>query len=256
MDKFLLLFKRDFFNCINKRLFLLLGFMVLFQTWFIVGSGSVAKVIESGQLNYMAIVFSFNFFGPLVALALTFDSISSERQNKVMDMLLTSGLTKRTVILSKTAMNLAISFVFSTLYVALIAVIYLLMSGNGSVALKCLAYIPALTAFSFLYCMLGLVLSILFRSSKVSFITSMIIGLLCMPRLLVSVFEGIGNALGLGAKFVELASMTSPALIMNALGGADGNILAGLCFLAFYITLMISLSMVLFSKQDELNYGE
>lgn len=258
MNRFLFLLKRDVLRCVNKRFFLLLLFIAGFQAWFILGSGSVEKVLEAGRMNFMAIVFSFNFFGALVALALTFDSISRERQNKVLDLVLTSGLTKRTVILSKTAMNLIVSLALSVLYVVLVALIYFALGAGGAVALMCLAYIPAITAFNFIYCMLGLMLSIFLRSSKTSFIVSMAIGLLCMPRLLVTFLEGVANALGLGTGLVEWASMASPALIMNALGGGEGvqKSMIGICFLAFYVIMMIWMSVIVFQKQDELNYGE
>jgi ABC-type transport system involved in multi-copper enzyme maturation permease subunit len=258
MNGMLLLLKRDVRNAMGRRMFLLLAFMVLFQTWFIAGSGSVKKVLETGSMDYMAIVFSFNFFGSLTALALTFDSISRERRNKVLDMLLTSGLKKRTVILSKIWMNLAVSLAFSVLYTVLIALVYVLMSGNARVILMCMRYIPALTAFNFVYCMLGLALSVLLRSSRVSFIVSMAVGLLCMPRLLLAVLEGLADALSLGSRFVEIGGLASPALIMNALAGsADGQtVLAAIAFLAFYVVFLVTLSIAAFQKQNELNYDE
>jgi ABC-type transport system involved in multi-copper enzyme maturation permease subunit len=257
MRGFTLLFRRDFTNSIHRRLFLLLGFMVLFQAWFIAGSGSVEKVMETGRMNYMGIVFSFNILGSLAALAITFDSVSGERRSKVMDLLLTSGVKKRMVIAGKTASNLAVSFVFSAMYAAAIALLYLALGGGMRAALSCPGYIPAITAFNFIYCMLGLALSILFRSSRTSFIVCMAAGLLCMPRLLLSMLEGLAGALGLGAEFVKTAGMASPALIMNALGSPEEGLLwVGMGFLAFYICATILASMAVFSMQDELNYGE
>ena len=257
MDRFFVLLKRDISNCVNKRMFIILGFLVIFQLWLIIGSGSASQIEEGGEMNYMAIVFSFNFLGSLAALALTFDSISKERQSKVMDMILTSGPGKRMVVFSKIVMNLAVSVMFSAMYIVLMAIVYLVLSGNTRVMLMCVPYFPALVAFNFIFCMLGLMLSIFFRSSKTSFIVSMVIGLLCMPRLLISVLEGIAQVFHLSKGFVDTTSMISPAMILNALSGAaGGDIMAGIGFLAVYCALTVILSVRVFCRQDELNYGE
>lgn len=256
MDKWMELYKRDLGNGIQKRFFYLLGFMVLFQSWFIMGSGSVEMVLAAGEMDYMAVVFSFNMFGSLVSLALTYDCISRERQNKVMDMILTSGLSKRMVIASKIFVNLTVSVLFAGMYVAVVALVYFALSGSVSVIWMCIPYIPALVAFIFLFCMLGLMLSIWFRSSKVSFIVSMIAGMVLMPRLYMLFLDGFAGVFHWGGRFVEVAGLASPALIMNALGARTGDMWIGIAFLAVYLVIMVSLSMRVFARQDEFNYGE
>ncbi|MDF2672213.1 MAG: hypothetical protein K0R09_478 [Clostridiales bacterium] len=258
MKSVLILLKRDFKNSINKRVFLLLGFMVLLQAWFILGSGSVNNVVQSRQMTFMEIVFSFNLFGSIVALALSFDSISLERENKVMDLILTSNISKKKVLLSKTLNCFLVSCAFAILYVLLILVIYLSAAKDIRVSLLALRYILPITAFLSIYCLMGLVLSIIFRSSKESLIISVILGGLFIPRLYLLVAEGIGNALGFEEKSIDMLSMLSPALIMNALSGyaEKSEIFLGVLLLIVYLVVMISLSIIVFTKQDELNYGE
>lgn len=258
MKSVMVLLKRDLKNSINKRVILLLGFMVLLQTWFIFGSGSVEEIKQSGQMHFMAIVFSFNLFGSIIALALSYDSISIERESKVMDLILTSNISKKKVLLSKAINSLIISGIFAVLYVLAILLIYLFASKDLSISLLTLRYVLPITAFLFIYNLMGLMLSIIFRSSRASFIVSVILGGLLIPRLFLLVVEGLAKPIGLGEKAIEMLSMISPALIMNALSGyAEQSqiILAVLLFIVYALTMTL-LSMLVFSKQDELNYGE
>lgn len=258
MRSVMILLKRDLKNSLNKRVILLLGFMVFLQTWFIFGSGSVENIKQSGQMHFMAIVFSFNLFGSIIALALSYDSISIERENKVMDLILTSDISKKKVLLSKIINSLIISGIFAALYVIAILLIYLFASKDLNVSLLTLRYVLPITAFLFIYNIMGLMLSIIFRSSKASLVISVILGGLFIPRLFLLVVEGFAKSIGLGEKAAEMLSMMSPALIMNALSGYAKRSQIALAILLFtiYMLTMISLSMLVFSEQDELNYGE
>ncbi len=258
MKSLIILLKRDLKNSINKRVIFLLGFMVLLQTWFIFGSGSIEDIKQSGRMHFMAIVFSFNLFGSIIALALSYDSISIERENKVMDLILTSNITKKKVLLSKIINGLIISGIFAVLYVLAILLIYLFASEDLGISLLALRYVLPVTAFLFIYNLMGLMLSIIFRSSKASLIISAILGGLLIPRIFVLMVEGIGKSIGFGEKAVELLGMISPALIMNALSGyaEQSQIALAVLLLIIYTLAMVSLSMLVFSRQDELNYGE
>ena len=258
MKSVLMLLKRDFKNSVNKRMLILLGFMILLQVWFIFGSGSVNNVIESKQMHFMAIVFSFNLFGSITALALSFDSISLERESKVMDLILTSDVSKKKVISSKILNCFLISGIFAFLYVLIMFIVYLSATRDIGISLLTFRYIFPVTAFLSIYCLMGLMLSIIFRFSRESLIVSVILGGLFIPRLFIIIVEGIGGILGLGVKIVEMLSMLSPALIMNALSGyaEQFDIILGALLLIIYLAVMISLSVIVFIKQDELNYGE
>lgn len=258
MNSVWLLLKRDFRNSIRLKTFLLLIFMVLLQGWFILGSGSVKKVVESGQLSFMAIVFSFNLFGSITALALSYDSISAERESKAMDLILTSGVSKAKVILSKCLNCFLISAVFAGLYTAVIALFYFAVGGSAGIILEVFRYMLPVTAFLSIYGIMGLMLSILLRSSKQSLILSAIFGGLMIPRLFVVMADGLGSVLGLGKQFIETLYLLSPALIMNALSGYEGMnraFLGGL-LLVVYLAGMLLVCIKAFTGQDELNYGE
>ncbi len=258
MNSIMVLLKRDFKNSINMRMFFLLGFMVLLQAWFIFGSGSVESVLQSGQMHFMAIVFSFNLFGSIIALAFNYDSISMERENKIMDLILTADVSKKKVILTKIFGSFIISVIFAGVYVLMILLIYLIASKNLSISMLTLRYIFPITVFMFIYNLMGLMLSIILRSSKTALIISVILGGFFVPRLFLAVVEGLAKTIGFSQEAIEKISMISPALIMNALSGyaQKSEITLGLLLFIIYSVLMILLCIVVFSKQDELNYGE
>lgn len=258
MKEIIILLKRDLKNSLNKRMVLLLGFMVFLQVWFIFGSGSASEVIKTGQMHFMAIVFSFNIFGSIIALALSYDNISAEREDKVLDLILTSGISKKEVLTGKIINGLIVSGVFAAAYILIIMCVYLVMTGNSGISLLTLRYIIPVTVFLFIYNLMGLMLSIIFRSSRTSLIVCAIVGGLMIPRLFLLVVEGLAGILGFGEKTTELLGMISPALIMNALSGyaEQLQIIAGFILFLVYTVVMILLSMVIFTKQDELNYGE
>jgi ABC-type transport system involved in multi-copper enzyme maturation permease subunit len=258
MESVRLLLKRDFRNSISLKVFLLLIFMLLLQIWFILGSGSLKKVTQSGQMSFMAIVFSFNLFGSITALALSYDSISAERESKALDLILTSGVSKVKVVLSKCLNCFLISALFAGLYTAVIALVYFAACGDAGIVLQVFRYLLPVTAFLSIYGIMGLMLSILLRSSKQSLILSAILGGLTIPRLFVVMVDGLGSALGLGKNLIETLYMLSPALIMNALSGYEGvgRAFLGSLMLAVYVVGMLLVCIKVFIGQDELNYGE
>ncbi len=252
------LLKRDIRNSLNKKFFILLFFMIFFQFWFVLTSDSVRQVKETGEMFYMAAVFSFNFFGSIVALALGYNGISNEREAKFLDLILTSGISKKKVYLSKILTSFLISGVFALIYTFVLMLVYIIMSRDIGISLLALRYILPITAFLSIFSLMGLMLSVILRSSKASLITSIMIGGLLMPRLFVMIVDGLNNLLGLGQQTVNIIYMISPALIMNALNGYSetANFLWGLLLLVIYLAAIIITGIKVFIKQDELNYGE
>ncbi len=258
MNKLLVLLKRDLKNSFNKKFFILLSFMVLFQLWFVFGSNSIGQVKETGEMPYMAVVFSFNFFGSIVALALNFNGISNEREAKFLDLMLTSDISKNKVYFSKIITSFLISSVFASMYTFAFMLVYLIMSGDIGISLMTLRYIFPITAFLSIFSLMGLMLSVIFRSSKASLVISIIIGGLLMPRLFMVIVDGLNSLFGLSQQVVEIIYMISPALIMNALNGYSQitYFLWGLLLLVIYHVAIILIGIKAFVKQDELNYGE
>ena len=252
------LVKKDLKNSFGKKFYLLLGFLLLFQFWFIATSGSVEQVRESGEMFFMAVVFSFNFFGSVVALALNYDGISADRESKFMDLVLTSGISKRKAYFAKMGTGILTSFAFAILYSVGIMLVYLALSGDLSLSMMALRYIGPITAFMVIFSTLGLALSVAMRSSKASLIASILLGAFMMPRLFIMIVDGVNGLLGLSEAVLERIYMLSPALILNALNGYSDSktILWGLLLLAVYVIGSMVAGMRIFQRQDELNYGE
>lgn len=133
MKELLLLFRRDLKRILSKRFLFVLLFMVLFQSWFILGSGYKDKAGPNFGFSYMGFTFSFLILGSLAALSLNFDAVSKERQNKVMDLLLTSSLSKTQIAASKLLASLASSLLFSLFYNLMVVLIYCLFGIGGAV---------------------------------------------------------------------------------------------------------------------------
>ena len=258
MRNIAVLVKRDLRNCLNRRFFLLLGFLLLFQIWFIATSGSVKEVVKSGTMHYMAIVFSFNFFGSIMALALNYDGVSSERESKFLDLILTSGVSKRTVYLSKVITSLLISAAFAVLYTLPMMLFYGLQTGDFLLGLQALRYIGPIAVFLLIFSQIGLALSVALRSTKASLIVSILLGVLMMPRLMVAILDGINGFVHLPQSVLERVYLISPALILNSLNGYSDSstVLIGLLLFALYLFGSIVIGVSTFQRQDELNYGE
>lgn len=258
MKVILVLLRRDLKNSFNKKFFILIGFLLLFQFWFVLTSDSVGQVKETGEMFYMAVVFSFNFFGSIVALALNYNGISNEREAKFLDLILTSGVSKKKVYLSKVLTSFLISGIFALIYTFVLMLVYLIMSGDISMSLLTLRYVLPITAFLSIFSLMGLMLSIIFRSSKASLITSIMIGGLLLPRLFVMMVDGLGSLFGFSQQAVGIIYMISPALIMNALNGYSETtyVLWGVLMLVIYLAAIIITGIKVFTRQDELNYGE
>ena len=126
------------------------------------------------------------------------------------------------------------------------------------ISLQALRYIIPITVFLMIFNGLGLVLSVAMRSSKASLIICIIVGALMMPRLFVSIIDGINSIIGLSEAVIERIYLLSPALILNSLNGySDTNtVLWGLLLFAIYVIGSMVTGICIFQKQDELNYGE
>ncbi len=258
MKETFLLFKRDLKRILNKRFLFVLLFMVLFQSWFIRGSGYKDKAGQNFEFSYMGFTFAFLILGSLAALSLNFDAISKERQNKVMDLLLTSSLSKTQIATGKLMASLALSLLFSLLYNLLVTLIYCLFRTGGAVIRVALHNVLPVAALIFIYSLMGLFLSVLFRSSRTSFIVSMACGLILMPRIFEMFVDGICKGLKLENAVSNLIMFASPAMIMSGLTGYNGasNLLTGIGAFLIYTVVLTVLFFTVFRNQDEKSYNE
>jgi len=258
MKDIFVLIKRDLINSFKKRHIIILLFLILFQLWFILGSDSLRQVRTTGVMHYMAVVFSFNFFGTIVASTLNYYGLSIERESKLLDLILTSGISKKKVYVSKVLSSLLVSGIFSLIYILALMLIYLVILRDIAISLLTLRYILPLTAFISIFSLMGLMLSVIFRSSKASLVASLIIGGLLMPRLFIVIVDALSDLFGFSETVSQIFYLISPALIMDALSGYSeiSNIFWGLFFFAVYLITNILLGSYIFDRQDELNYGE
>ncbi len=258
MSSVSVLLKRDVKNSFHKRFFLMLGILLLFQVWFVLTSSAADGVRDSGGMFYMAVVFSLNFLGSIVALAMNSNGLSAERESKMLDLVLTSGVSKQTVFLSKTLSCLVTSCAFAALYTTALTIVYLLITGDIGLSLTVYRYLLPVASFLTVFGLMGLGLSIVLRSSRASLIAALIVGALLMPRLFVLMIDGLSGMMGMSETVTKILYLISPAMIMNALSGYSGTAYAlwGLAFLTVYLTALIGTGLGVFTKQDELNYGE
>ena len=79
-----------------------------------------------------------------------------------------------------------------------------------------------------------------------------------MPRLFVMIVDSLSSIAGFSEKTVEILYMISPALMMNALNGYSGmvDVLWALLLMMIYLAVTILSGANIFTRQDELNYGE
>lgn len=258
MKETFLLFRRDLKQILNKRFLLVLLFMVLFQSWFIIGSGYKDKAGQNFEFSYMGFTFAFLILGSLASLSLNFDAISKERQNKVMDLLLTSSLNKMQIATGKLMASLASSLIFSLFYNLSVTLIYCLFGTGGAVIAVAFHNVLPVAAMIFIYSLIGLFLSVLFRSSRTAFIVSMACGLILMPRIFEMFVNGICKGLKLGDTTSNLIMYVSPAMIMSGLTGYNGtaNLLTGIAAFLIYSVALTVLFFTVFRNQDEMSYNE
>jgi hypothetical protein len=154
--------------------------------------------------------------------------------------------------------SLISSLLFSLFYNLLVTVIYCLFGTGGAVIPVALRNVLPVAAMIFIYSLMGLFLSVLFRSSRTSFIVSMACGLILMPRIFEMFVDGICKGLKLGGTVSNYIMFASPAMIMSGLTGYNGmaNFLTGIAaFLIFTIALTV-LFFTVFRNQDEMSYNE
>ena len=226
--------------------------------WFIFTSDIVQQVEKTGEMGYMAVVFAFNFFGSIAALAMNYDGMSQDRESKFLDLILTSGVSKKMVFISKVFNSLFVSGVFALLYTSVLTIVHTILSGHIGTGILVWRYALPITLFLSIFSLMGLMLSVIFRSSKTSLITSVIIGALMMPQLFVLMMDGLSKALKFGGRTTEVLYMISPAITMNALNGYSETYLAvwATVIVAIYLAGIIIIGGKVFIFQDELNYGE
>ena len=136
--------------------------------------------------------------------------------------------------------------------------VIIVLSGDFGHIFVLLQYVLPLWGYIMVYAAMGLLISIIARSSKASLIWSLAIGLILMPRFFVMLVEGAGKIFGWTGEMVNNVSLIAPGVMMQALSEVSDTSRFALAAIIFTISILIFLlvAYVVFTKQDELNYGE
>jgi ABC-type transport system involved in multi-copper enzyme maturation permease subunit len=259
MENYILaLFKRDLKRAMNLRTFLIWFAMAGMGVFFFFATGGKTKLIQNDQIEFIALFLPQMIFGSWAVLSTYFDMISSDREHNVLDCIMSSGISKSNIFISKLLATMAMSLVLSFIYMLPVTCVIVGLSGNFSHLLVLLQYLLPLWGYIMVYAALGVMISVIARSSKLALIWSLASGLLLMPRFFVMLVEGIGKGFGWTKEFVNNISMIAPGVMMQALSGAAGTsefVTAAIIF-SISTILFFAIAYLTFTKQDEYNYGE
>ncbi len=226
--------------------------------FFFFTSDGKLQLIQNNTVEFMTLMLPQIIFGSWAVLSVYFDMISADREHNVLDMILCSGAAKSSVFLSKLLTMMVISLILSVMYLLPItAVIVGLSEQLGFISLF-FQYLIPLWGYIMVYASLGLMISVIARSSKAAMIWSLAGGLILMPRFFMIIVDGLGSVFKWTEGIKNSIAMISPGVLMNALSDfTDATRLAQAAagFSACIIALTL-LSFLVFRKQDELNYGE
>ena len=95
------LFKRDFKKSMNMRTMIIWATLAGIGVFFFYTSGGKTKLMESDQIEFLALFLPHMIFGSWAVLSSYFDLISSDREHNVLDCIICSGIPKTRIFLVK-----------------------------------------------------------------------------------------------------------------------------------------------------------
>lgn len=252
------LFRRDFKKAMNLRTLVIWTALAAMGVFFFYTSGGKTKLVESDQIEFMALFLPHMIFGSWAVLSSYFDLVSSDREHNVLDCIICSGIPKTRIFISKFLVTAVMSLVLSFIYMTPVTCAIIGLSGNFTHIFGLMQYLLPLWGYIMVYAAMGILISVLARSSKAALIWSLAIGLLLMPRFFVMIVEGIGKVFGWTAQMVENFSLIAPGVMMQALSEVSDITRFSLAAATFGIGILLFLiiAYLTFIKQDEYNYGE
>ena len=249
--------KRDLKRALNLRTFGIWIVMAAITVFFFFTSNGKRELVENGHVEFMAVFLPMIIFGAWAVMSVYFDLVSSDREHNVLDCILCSGVTKGQIFTAKIITTITVSLFLSFLYLAPITAVIASLSDvatAGTVG----KYLLPLWGCIMVFAALGIMISVLARSSKASMIWSLASGLILMPRFFVLITEGIGKVFHLSAETVDNISMISPGIMMEALSNPANTSSWSIATIGFTIgtVSLFAIAGFTFSRQDEYNYGE
>ncbi|MEA5067064.1 MAG: ABC transporter permease [Eubacteriales bacterium] len=248
---------REVKRALNVRSISSWTIMAAMCVYFFFASAGWHKLSTENRLDFMSLFIPQLIFGAWAALTVFYDLMSADREHNVLDMLLTSGVTKSEVFISKTLAACAAALFMTFLYLLPVAVIVAGMTGTLAHLGTILRYALPLWGYIMVHASLGFLISVLARSSKAALIWSMAAGLFLMPRFYVMLLEAIGGLVHLADRTIDALSLLSPGVLMNALADPSDAARFRQALIGFAAGSLGALLIAFrsFLRQDELNYG-
>lgn len=258
MKSTMTLFLRDIKKSISLRTILIWVAMAAMGVFFFMTTGGRTNLLKHDKIDFMSLFLPHMIFGSWAILSVYFDLVSADREHNVMDLLICSGISKTRIYLSKILVCAALSLLLAVIYMLPVTATIIGLSGDFSHITVLLQYIIPLWGYITVIAALGVLISVVARSSKASLIWSLAIGLLLMPRLFVMLLEGLGQALNWSKETVNNLSLLSPGIMMQALSDVKNTAYFGTAAAVFSISIVLffGVAFLVFKRQDEFNYGE
>jgi ABC-type transport system involved in multi-copper enzyme maturation permease subunit len=252
-----LLTRRDIKRTLSLRTFVIWLVLAVITVLFFFTTNGHHEVVESNHVEFMAVFLPQMIFGAWAVMSVYFDLVSADREHNVLDCILCSGVTKGQVFSAKLITMVVNSLLLSFVYLAPITVVIGLLSDMG-VALTVAKYLLPLWGFIMVFASMGIMISVLARSSKAAMIWSMAIGLVLMPRFFSMIVSGIGNALNLSEEVIYNISLISPGIMMETLSKPQNieSWMIAITGFTIAVILIMTIAYFTFKSQDEHNYGE
>lgn len=111
-----ILIKRDFRRAMNLRTWLIWIALAGMGIFFFSATGGKTKLMNSDQIEFLALFLPHMIFGSWAVLSSYFDLFSSDREHNVLDCIMCSGINKSKIFLSKVLTTAIMSLVLSLIY--------------------------------------------------------------------------------------------------------------------------------------------
>ncbi len=249
---------RDIQKILNLRTLLVWGTLSALGVFFFFATSGRRMLLQNNEVEFMALFLSQIIFGAWAVLSVYFDLVSSDRQHNVLDCILCAGISKPMVFYGKMAAMVLVSLALSFAYLLPVTIGIIVVSGNIGFSVVLFQYLLPLWGYIMVYAALGIVISILARSTKTALIVSLASGLILMPRFFMIIIEMLGAILGWSAATKDAISMVAPGVMMEALSRYSATVEYIKTTVVFTsgIAIFLIIAFIVFCKQDELNYGE
>ena len=253
-----MLIRRDIRKIFHLRTILIWGAMAAIGVFFFFATSGRTSLMKNDEVEFMALFLPQIIFGTWAVLSVYFDLVSSDRQHNVLDCILTAGISKKMVFCGKIISLAIASFFLSLIYLLPVSGVIVALSGNVAHCVAILKYFIPLWGYIMVYAALGIMISIVARSTKTALIVSLASGLVLMPRFFILIIDGIGAIFQWTQQTKNTIRMIAPGIMMEKLAhyaGTADYIQTAVIFICSII-VMLAVAFLIFCKQDELNYGE